>query len=514
MFKMIIADDEPTTRQGIRTAINWSLLDIEIIGEAANGAEALEMVRALDPDILICDIRMPKMDGITLAGILHSEKPDLQILFLSGYSDKEYLKTAIRINAVDYLYKPFELDELITAVKKAKSQINKRNILQRPAGDSDIALQLIDSHSRATIIESGRLPLDSRGPFQTIVIRIKSDSDVFHGSDPGSQNLPDVSFLAHRYHDALRKAASLIWGASYVMSLAGNGYIIHANKPSGRRAADGKSRLKRLLAAFEPITDRVVIGISNPAESLNDLKEAFIEARKAASAAFLVGYGKIIAFAEVSEQPFAILPDFEEQLINTMIQGNAAAATGLVKDYVRHMRACTPDDVPKIKEVLIQIALQISSRLQKHAGAKNSYVTDIILSSSEIGEISAYLIELIEKYQEESSRLSSMGRIVYDAERYILSHIEDADLSIKIIAEHVYVTPTYLCYIYKKKTGRTINHFIMDARMKKAQELVVETSLQLGEIAARLGYANQNYFTKTFTRYFGVNPSTWRNKAL
>ncbi|MDW7659252.1 MAG: response regulator, partial [Bacillota bacterium] len=112
MFKMIVADDEPATRQGIRTAINWPMLDIEIIGEAANGAEALEMVRALDPDILICDIRMPKMDGITLAGILRSEKPDLQILFLSGYSDKEYLKTAIRINAVDYLYKPFELDEL------------------------------------------------------------------------------------------------------------------------------------------------------------------------------------------------------------------------------------------------------------------------------------------------------------------------------------------------------------------------------------------------------------------
>jgi two-component system response regulator YesN len=514
MFKMIIADDEPATRQGIRTAINWPMLDIEIIGEAANGTEALEMVRALDPDILICDIRMPKMDGITLAGILHSEKPDLQILFLSGYSDKEYLKTAIRINAVDYLYKPFELDELISAVKKAKSQINKKNVLLKPAGDSDIALQLIDSQGRAAIIESGRLPLDSRGPLQTIVIRIKADSGVLQATDPGNQDLPDISFLAHRYHDALRKAAALIWGASFVMSLAGNGYIIHANRQAGRRAPDSKSRLRRLLAAFEPITDRVAIGVSNPVERLSDLKESFIEARKAASAAFLVGYGKIITYAEVSDQPFAAQPDFENQLINTMVQGNAAAATSLVKDYVRHMKSCTPDDVPKIKDVLIQIALQISSRLQKHAGAKNNFVTDIILSTSEIGEINAYLIGLIEKYQEESSRLSSMGRIVYDAERFILSHIEDADLSIKVIAEHVYVTPTYLCYIYKKKTGRTINHFIMDARMKKAQELVVETNLQLGEIATRLGYANQNYFTKTFTKYFGVNPSTWRNKTL
>ncbi|MDW7657110.1 MAG: helix-turn-helix transcriptional regulator, partial [Bacillota bacterium] len=234
----------------------------------------------------------------------------------------------------------------------------------------------------------------------------------------------------------------------------------------------------------------------------------------AASAAFLIGYGKIIAFTDVSDQPFVALPDFEEQLINTMVQGNSVAATSLVKNYVRHMKSCTPDDVPKIKDVLIQVALQISSRLHKHAGAKNDYVTDIILTTSEIGEISTYLVGLIEKYQEESSRLSSMGRIVYDAERYILSHIEDANLSIKVIAEHVYVTPTYLCYIYKKKTGRTINHFIMDARMKKAQELVVETSLQLGEIAIRLGYANQNYFTKTFTKYFGINPSTYRNKAL
>ena len=60
----------------------------------------------------------------------------------------------------------------------------------------------------------------------------------------------------------------------------------------------------------------------------------------------------------------------------------------------------------------------------------------------------------------------------------------------------------------------TINHFILDTRMKRARDLILETNLQLGEISSRLGYANQNYFTKTFTRYFGVNPSIYRNQAL
>ncbi|NLO35132.1 MAG: response regulator [Clostridiaceae bacterium] len=514
MYKMIIADDEPSTRQGIRTAINWSLLDIEIVAEAANGTETLDLVRTLDPDILICDIRMPKMDGMTLAGILRHEKPALQILFLSGYSDKEYLKTAIRLSAVDYLYKPFEIDELVAAIKKAKTQLSSRVGLPKPIPNNDLALQLLDSRSAQTLAQAGHLPLDTQGPFVTLVIRIKSGDGLLQESGSQHQELLDLTLMAHHYADSLHKAAALTWGSAFVLSLVGNGFVLHANRLPGRRSQDGLSRLQGLLQAFGPVSDRVVIGVSNQADRITDIKRAFTEARKAAQAAFLTGYGQIIPFSAVSSQPFVPRLEFAEPFGLALEQGRAAEATGLLKDYLRYMKSCTPDHIPQIKDALAQIAMQINSRLSRRTGGQACYVADMILTSADINDIGQYILDMAERYQDEASRLSSTGRIVFDAERFILDHIEDKDLSIRKIAEHVYVTPTYLSYIYKKKTGSTINHFILDTRMKRARDLILETNLQLGEISSRLGYANQNYFTKTFTRYFGVNPSIYRNQAL
>lgn len=503
MYKMFIADDEPATRQGIRTAINWSLLDIEIVGEAGDGSQALDLVRSLAPDILICDIRMPKMDGLTLAGILHVEKPDLQIVFLSGYSDKEYLKTAIRIDAIDYLYKPFELDELVAAIKKAKQKLEKKDRLLRPLADSDLALQLLDINRHQSLLEEGRLPLDSRGSFMTVVITVSS---------PVSKMLGSVSanFLSHRFHESLRKASALIWGSAFVLSMTDEGFLLHANK---KAPGPAPKALTGLLDTFEPVIKQTAIGISSLVDKLADLPQAFKQAKKAATAAYLTGYGKINYFDEVSSQPFILQKDFVDQLVTSLARENAAAAISQLKDYIRHMRAASPDEIPAIKDALAQIALEISSRLQKHTG-QDSHVLDVIFTALDLEEISNYLVNLIEQYLEEAGRLSSMGRIVYEAEKYILAHVEEHDLSVKQIASQVHVTPTYLCYIYKKYTGRTINSFIMETKMKRAQELVLDTKLPFGEIASRLGYANQNYFARTFSRFYGVNPSTYRNKAL
>jgi two-component system response regulator YesN len=122
-------------------------------------------------------------------------------------------------------------------------------------------------------------------------------------------------------------------------------------------------------------------------------------------------------------------------------------------------------------------------------------------------------MHLLEQILSEINSLDNKGRIIFDVERYILSNCSK-DLSVKEIADHVYITPTYLCHLYKSKTGRTINQFILDVRMSKSRKLITDTTLKLSEISERLGYSNQNYFTRTFTKYFGVTPSTFRNKRL
>src|SRR5690606_13038198 len=119
LFKLLVVDDESVTRKGLIKHIDWNLLGIHSIEEARDGIEGLEIARSMQPDIIISDIRMPGMDGIDFATQIRKISPECNISFLSGYSDKEYLKAAIHLNVVSYVEKPVNIGELQEAVKKA-----------------------------------------------------------------------------------------------------------------------------------------------------------------------------------------------------------------------------------------------------------------------------------------------------------------------------------------------------------------------------------------------------------
>ena len=146
MIKVLIVDDEIFTRQGIIAEIPWSKLGLIEIEQAYDGINALEVARAFNPDILLTDVRMPRMNGIELSFKLRELYPTCEIIFLSGYSDKEYLKSAIKLKAVSYVEKPIDIEELQMAITNAialklKETENTQNV------KNDIALKLINKNS-------------------------------------------------------------------------------------------------------------------------------------------------------------------------------------------------------------------------------------------------------------------------------------------------------------------------------------------------------------------------------
>ena len=125
-MKILVADDEDYTREGLIESICWESYGIDEIMQAVNGAEALKIAKWFHPDIVLTDIRMPKMDGIAFATQLMKENPDSRIIFMSGYMEIEYLKSAIRLSAVDYIEKPIDLSVVETALRKAADEIREK----------------------------------------------------------------------------------------------------------------------------------------------------------------------------------------------------------------------------------------------------------------------------------------------------------------------------------------------------------------------------------------------------
>jgi YesN/AraC family two-component response regulator len=119
MRRLMIVDDEKDTREGVARIVEESGLDIAIAALAAGGSEALDMLESAKPDIIICDIKMPMMDGVEFISQALKRRPGAQVIFISGYAEKTHLRSAIRFGAVDFLDKPFEAREMIEALEHA-----------------------------------------------------------------------------------------------------------------------------------------------------------------------------------------------------------------------------------------------------------------------------------------------------------------------------------------------------------------------------------------------------------
>lgn len=118
MIRVLMVDDEPLVRHGVAAGMDWASLGCEVVGEAQSGEEGLALARRLKPDLIITDIRMPKMDGITMMNMLREEGCAARCIVLTAHSDFEYARGALLFGADDYLLKPFRDQELTHAVAR------------------------------------------------------------------------------------------------------------------------------------------------------------------------------------------------------------------------------------------------------------------------------------------------------------------------------------------------------------------------------------------------------------
>lgn len=132
MFKVVIIDDEPWTRGVIKNLANWDKFEMEVVGEAADGETGLALIQKIAPDIVITDVRMPRLNGIDLVGILRKEGMHMPVLIISGYDDYSYVRSAMQLGVTDYILKPIKPEELNTQLQKCRSLLQARPVEANP----------------------------------------------------------------------------------------------------------------------------------------------------------------------------------------------------------------------------------------------------------------------------------------------------------------------------------------------------------------------------------------------
>ena len=505
MYRLLIIDDESSTREQIRASVNWNKMNIEIVGEAEDGLQALILSEKLLPDIVICDVRMPNMDGISFAMEFTSRFPSAQLIFLSGYADKSYLQTAVRLSAVDYIFKPFSLSDLLNAVEKALHRL-ATSIHDKPSNtDDDFALKVLYKSSAPDfkIYLSGLdLPISFEESYVVILIHLNSGITF---SSPKILDSLELQTLTNNYYHIIKAKLPKILGTETMISKYGNGYVIFANVSDECTQSSLSERLSSLLAIFEEVN--AAIGVSHICNSADHLNKAFYESRTAVLSAFFKGYKHIFFYNTKQRNPFSMEHNARKCYFDCVDKLNISQASAYLDDYFIHLSNCDVQYISEIRDDLLHFAMYLNKKLKN---PPSQLIGEFVNEAATLEDLRCFIQHLLSLYLSEIENKNNYNKIVYEAEKYIINNISDT-LSVKQIADHVFVSTTYLCFLYKKQTGKTLKQFILDIRMQKAKSLLLDTNMKIGDIASSLGYMNQNYFTRIFTSYYGTTPSVFRN---
>jgi two-component system response regulator YesN len=524
--KLLVVDDEILTREGIADSLRGEN-GIDDIAKADCGAAALDIIAGFKPDIMLTDIRMPLMDGIELASRVRHVMPDCKIIFMSGYSDKAYLKSAISLKALHYIEKPIDIDELRDAVQQAVELnfVEMRNLqqadrLQRsvqasiPLIKAEIAEELLNGTADPGRIRDKALAagvtIPASGYFRTVIVKLGAreplatiDAALCRRllvdierllADEGYASLgvlkDETMIIVHLFtrdrpirHDVL---------AAVCRKLAGE--------------AGGEEALRFTMTAG-PRVDRPERLAHSYSRALSLLPRSFYKNTGALIDADDSNASAIPAAAEVDAGTIALFTQAVQEKDGSAAQDTIAALASRLKRHDGTPVEAAKDGFLRMLTPLFEKDEPLRIRL-----TDGMPLWEKISRLRSIDDLEAFAMRAVDAHLAAAAVHSHAAapRIVREAVRHIEQTYSDERLSIQSLCDHIYVTPTYLCSLFKAHTDLTINAYITQYRIAKARHLLSDPKLTVHQVAQLVGFSNSNYFAKVFRKVTGLKPSEYR----
>lgn len=522
MIRLLIVDDESATRNGLLRYMDWKGLGVDMIQTAESGQEALAMCEDFQPDLVLSDIRMRGMNGVEMCTILHEKYPECRIIFISGYSDKEYLKAAIELGAVNYVEKPVDTEELKRAVQKAMASILE---------------------TRRHRNEGERLSKSEA------YLRREAFFSLLRGREPGEsseQNLEESGLFREGYPlmricilrlspavTNLSRFRSALWETAGIRAFTERDCSVYGEFWDNRRlilllcgteeaVGNGSCLLKAISRAATGLVDgvRLFFALGEPVRNPHGLSHSYQSAHEAEKTVFYLGYGKSAERGR-KDRPLDLGADYPAEFRQALSMGNEEAASQVLDRLAASLRegeavasAFVQGLYFSLERELEEESLRLFPYDRSDMAKRQETDAQHLEGLDTIDDLNAFLRAQVHEIFALNSRDDSNSSVVLRVIRLIQQEYGDKDLSVKQLAENVYLTPTYLSGLFKRKTGKTIWEYLTSVRIERAKELLRNPRFKLYHISKQVGYEDANYFAKIFKKQTGVTPSEYREKNL
>lgn len=558
MYRLLIVDDEPGIVDGLYQVFKQDESFELDVAKAYSGMEALDYLRTMRIDVLLSDIRMPGLSGLNLLDEVVRNWPACKVILLTGYSEFDYVYTAIQNPGVKYILKTEGDEVVIDAVKSSINQIaqeiEQRDIIDRtkkqvedslPILQKDFFMDILHGEAispelRHNRFEELRIGLDASLPVVIVVGKINKPGDC--ESIENTEMLFSVNNIFHKH---LNPAALSISSFFIVCDKTRMFWVL--------QRCSNKNTSRNINSDHEVTSDSIFVkGIL---ESTQDAVQTILKV----SISFAV-CDKLIRWEEISREfeylNFALNNSFlneHEMLISGTAQlnnSNNRISYNAVFDHVRFtkninerlalLRQCMEsgavdyfnesfDQLLKDMKLIMQDDFMLAMELYYSAYLMFlSYLNEINAQGMHLTEIDMHgffkagnhgLEENMSRLREVGRRISMYNRISKEKEsngvvecinRYIYENL-DKDLSLARLADLVYFNPSYLSRYYKQMTGKNLIEHLNEVRLNKAKVLLADKQIKVNDIARKLGFNSPSYFTAFFKKLANITPQEYRD---
>jgi two-component system response regulator YesN len=520
-MKVLIVDDEEHVREGIDLSVDWDRFGIKERWMAEDGVEALQMVRKHRPQIIFCDMKMPRMNGIDFMEKLKEEEGSAKIIAISGFDDFEYTRAVIKAKGVDYILKPFRKKDVELALKKAIDAWNEMESRKSTEFETTYLAKKAD-----TLIDEQRLVAFFRGEtnysdrISGIFEKLDIPTEEFRVAvllPKNGQKIVVNRFISDNelFFFAVKNIAQDIlhaYGKHHLSRLDEYQWIlIFSFEPAARYTVEFNNLLERVSRAWmNTIQLDVLAGTAKQNCTVKTISNSITNAKDSLLKSEILFPQKVEA---VKNQPEMNHLTSQEFLLTKAIEtSNKPFVEEIISRFVKDLKKRGTLQLKQLQIYTLEANIlleRFKQAYEMNAHSVDKHVPPLPMWISSLNEWEVLFVQRIWMLMEKTSFNPMAGVAMRDIKHYIENHFHE-EISLTSLSQRFHLSPQYISRKFKEEYNTSVIAYLIELKMEKAKSLLANTSLTITEIANDLGYEDENYFGKVFKKQSGLSPKQYR----
>ena len=527
-LKVMLVDDEPIIMTGLQKLIDWEAEGYEIVKTASNGMEAIEYLNKAKVDLIITDIRMPEMDGLSMIKTIKEKAiSDAYIVLLSGYSDFGFAKQAIKFGCSDYILKPIQEKALVDSLRNvaAKKQITiqrqeDRQKLDRLYLEQNI-LSLLRGKADRSAVEYVRSHMQLSAPVHFVHISLDNISGLKELGDD------EVFLLKQRLFEAcsafLNEDADHLLKDIYELEETYDIGFIYCDFMAANRHMDMETFLQDMQSYVESYHPdlKVSLMVGKGVLDINKLSNTYSSACALRTLKGFKERKKVYYYEEeVQANPSKVMicKKSLDRLIAAIEQNNRGDMEESIFEFFGEMESIGTDEKTVSMNVNYLLFQLIHLAVEQDESVNQEEVMQFIgekISEQGIAPYGQnYLKEFAFEYADYliSLRKNSSRGILQELEREVRENYAE-NLTLRELSQKYFLNSSYLGQIFRKKYGQSFKDYLCTYRIGVAAKQLLQTDKKISQIAEDVGYHDTDYFISKFIEQMGCTPAKYRRNA-